>query len=161
MESLLKSENKLLFFDNAENRSIVGELKMSKTERVGVSLDKKLLSMFDQLIAKQSYANRSEAIRDLIRNRLSEEQLADPTSQATAGVFLIYDHHATKLSQKLVDLQHNHLLEVIASTHVFLLKNSNLLISRGLCRITNSFIIAILLCFFRRKSFEIHCFTHP
>ena len=93
---------------------------MSKTERVGVSLDKKLLTMFDQLIAKQGYANRSEAVRDLIRNRLSEEQLADPTSQATAGVFLIYDHHSTKLSQKLVALQHNHLLQVIASTHVHL-----------------------------------------
>ncbi|MCK4753115.1 MAG: ribbon-helix-helix protein, CopG family, partial [Planctomycetes bacterium] len=65
---------------------------MSKTERVGVSLDKKLLLMFDRSIAKQGYANRSEAIRDLIRNRLSEEHLADPTSQATAGVFLIYDH---------------------------------------------------------------------
>ena len=93
---------------------------MTKVERIGVSLDKKLLSMFDQLIVKQGYANRSEAIRDLIRNRLSEEQLANPASQATAGVFLIYDHHAAKLSQKLVDLQHNYLLQVITSTHVYL-----------------------------------------
>jgi len=93
---------------------------MTKVERIGVSLDKKLLSMFDQLIVKQGYANRSEAIRDLIRNRLSEEQLANPASQATAGVFLIYDHHAAKLSQKLVDLQHNYLLQVITSTHVHL-----------------------------------------
>lgn len=93
---------------------------MSKIERVGVSLDKKLLEMFDQLITKQGYSNRSEAIRDLIRNRLSEEHLADPAAQATAGVFLIYDHHATKLSQQLIDLQHSHLLQVIASTHVHL-----------------------------------------
>ena len=93
---------------------------MSKTERVGVSLDKKLLTLFDELIAKQGYANRSEAIRDLIRNRLSEEQLSNPSAHAVAGVFLIYDHHETKLSQKLVDLQHNHLLQVIASTHVHL-----------------------------------------
>jgi len=93
---------------------------MSKTERVGVSLDKKLLSMFDELIRKQGYSNRSEAIRDLIRNRLSEEQLAEPTTQAVAGVFLVYDHHSTKLSGKLVDLQHSHLLQVIASTHVHL-----------------------------------------
>ena len=60
---------------------------MSKIERVGVSVDKTLLSMFDQLIARQGYSNRSEAIRDLIRNRLSEEQLAEPTIQAVAGVF--------------------------------------------------------------------------
>ena len=97
---------------------------MSKTERVGVSLDKKLLTMFDELIAKQGHVNRSEAIRDLIRNRLSEEQLANPSSPATAGVFLIYDHHAAKLSQKLIDLQHNHLLQVIATTHVHLDHNN-------------------------------------
>lgn len=70
---------------------------MSKIERAGVSVDKKLLSMFDQLIASQGYLNRSEAIRDLIRNRLSEEQLAEPTTQAVAGVFLVFDHHSTKL----------------------------------------------------------------
>lgn len=93
---------------------------MNKTERVGLSLDKKLLTMFDRLIAKQGYVNRSEAIRDLIRERLSQKQLSDPSVNAVAGVFLIYDHHETKLPQKLVDLQHNHLLEVIASTHVHL-----------------------------------------
>jgi len=40
---------------------------MSHTERVGISLDKKLLNMFDELIARQGYSNRSEAVRDLIR----------------------------------------------------------------------------------------------
>jgi len=93
---------------------------MSRIERIGVSLDKKLLSLFDRLIAKQGYPNRSEAIRDLIRERLSEEELAKPTTEAVAGVFLVYDHHSTKLSQKLVDLQHDHLLHVITSTHVHL-----------------------------------------
>ncbi|MHC4166817.1 MAG: nickel-responsive transcriptional regulator NikR [Planctomycetota bacterium] len=93
---------------------------MSQTERVGVSLDKKLLSMFDELISRQGYSNRSEAIRDLIRTSLSEERLAKPSTQAVAGVFLVYDHHSTQLSGKLVELQHSHLLQVIASTHVHL-----------------------------------------
>jgi CopG family nickel-responsive transcriptional regulator len=93
---------------------------MSQTERVGVSLDRKLLSMFDELIAGQGYSNRSEAIRDLIRSRLSQEQLAKPTTLAVAGVFLVYDHHSTRLSGKLVDLQHGHLLQVIASIHIHL-----------------------------------------
>jgi len=93
---------------------------MSHTERVGVSLDKKLLDMFDELIAGQGYSNRSEAIRDLIRNRLSEESLAKPSTKAVAGVFLVYDHHSTKLSGRLVELQHSHLLQVIAATHVHL-----------------------------------------
>ena len=93
---------------------------MSQIERVGVSLDKKLLSMFDQLIGTQGYSSRSEAIRDLIRERLSQEQLAKPTAKAVAGIFLVYDHHFTSLSEKLIDLQHNHLLHVVASTHVHL-----------------------------------------
>ena len=93
---------------------------MSQTERVGVSLDKKLLSMFDELIARQGYSNRSEAIRDMIRDRLSQNRLAKPTTRAVAGVFIVYDHHSTKLSGKLVDLQHGHLLQVIASIHVHL-----------------------------------------
>ena len=95
-------------------------MKMSQIERVGVSLDKELLSMFDQLIGTQGYSNRSEAIRDLIRERLSQKQLAKPTAKAVAGIFLVYDHHSTTLSNKLIELQHNHLLHVIASTHVHL-----------------------------------------
>lgn len=93
---------------------------MSSIERVGVSVDKKLLAEFDRLIDEQGYTNRSEAIRDLIRESLSKDKLAEPAASAVAGVFLVYDHHSTKLSDKLVKLQHNHLLHVIASTHVHL-----------------------------------------
>ena len=93
---------------------------MSQIERVGVSLDKELLSMFDQLIGTQGYSNRSEAIRDLIRERLAQKQLAKPNAKAVAGIFLVYDHHSTSLSEKLINLQHNHLLHVIASTHIHL-----------------------------------------
>ncbi|MBP8604845.1 MAG: nickel-responsive transcriptional regulator NikR [Phycisphaerae bacterium] len=93
---------------------------MSTIERVGVSLEKDLLERFDALISKQGYTNRSEAIRDLIRLRLSEEQLANPNIEAAAGVFLVYDHHAAKVADKLLDLQHGHFLEIIASTHIHL-----------------------------------------
>lgn len=93
---------------------------MNKVERIGVSLESGLLTLFDKLISKQGYTNRSEAIRDLIRDRLSKEELTEPTAKAVAGIFLVYDHHATKLSQKLVDLQHSHLLQVITSIHVHL-----------------------------------------
>ena len=93
---------------------------MSTIERVGVSLEKDLLGQFDTLIDAQGYTNRSEAIRDLIRDRLSQEQLANPQADAVAGVFLVYDHHSTKLSDKLIKLQHSHILQVIASTHIHL-----------------------------------------
>ncbi len=93
---------------------------MEKVERIGVSLEKKLLSMFDKLIAKQGYQNRSEAIRDLIRQQLSSERLRNPRAKAVAAVCLVYDHHSTRLMEKLTDLQHSHLLQTICSMHIHL-----------------------------------------
>jgi CopG family nickel-responsive transcriptional regulator len=93
---------------------------MEQVERIGVSLDKKLLSSFDKLIAKQGYPSRSEAVRDLIRQLLSSERLSNPKAQAVAAVFVMYDHHSTKLMQELVGMQHSHLLQTICSMHVHL-----------------------------------------
>jgi len=97
---------------------------MAQLERIGVSLDKELLSLFDKLIAGQGYQSRSEAIRDLIRRQLSKERLSDPNARAVAAVFLVYDHHSTQLSKSLIDLQHTHALgsslQVISSLHVHL-----------------------------------------
>lgn len=93
---------------------------MGKIERVGVSLDEELLGRFDALIGKQGYANRSEAIRDLIRARLDQQQLEKSSTEAVAAILLVYDHHSTNLTSKLNHLQHNHLLQIIVSTHVHL-----------------------------------------
>lgn len=97
---------------------------MSELERIGVSLDKDLLAQFDKLITRQGYRIRSEAIRDLVRKQLSEEQLENPEAKAVAAVVLVYDHHSTKLSDSLIELQHSHTLSqsvhVISSLHVHL-----------------------------------------
>ncbi len=93
---------------------------MEQVERIGVSLDKELLSMFDKLIAGRGYQSRSEAIRDLIRQQLSSERLENPKARAVAAVCLVYDHHATKLMERLTALQHSHILQTISSVHVHL-----------------------------------------
>ena len=93
---------------------------MGRTERVGISLESKLLSQFDRLIARQGYSNRSEAIRDLIRDRLTSEKLAQPKTRAVAAVFIVYDHHHAQLAQKLIQLQHSKVLHSIASMHIHL-----------------------------------------
>ena len=97
---------------------------MSQLERIGVSLDKELLSRFDELINKQGYQSRSEALRDLVRRELSAEQLSNPKAKGVGAVFLVYDHHSTKLTDKLICLQHSHnlasSLQVISSMHVHL-----------------------------------------
>jgi CopG family nickel-responsive transcriptional regulator len=106
---------------------------MTELERIGISLDKALLSDFDTLIAKQGYQSRSEAIRDLVRQQLSQERLSDPQAEAVAAVFVVYDHHAAKLTEKLVGLQHSHLLHVISSLHVHLDKHDclEIIVLRG------------------------------
>lgn len=106
---------------------------MQQIERIGVSLDKKLLSTFDKLITQQGYQNRSEAIRDLIRQQISTERLSHPKTEAIAAVLLVYDHHSTKLMQKLTDLQHSHLLQTISSIHIHLDKHDclEIIVLRG------------------------------
>ena len=97
---------------------------MAQLERIGVSLDKELLWAFDKVIAKQGYQSRSEAIRDLVRRQLSEEQLQNPEAKAVAAVFLVYDHHSANLTESLIGMQHTHTpgssLQVICSLHVHL-----------------------------------------
>jgi len=93
---------------------------MAQIERVGVSLEKELLADFDKLIGEKGYKNRSQAIRDLIRQQLSDERIGNEKSQGVAAVVLVYDHHATALMEKLTQLQHSHLLQTISSLHVHL-----------------------------------------
>ena len=93
---------------------------MEKVQRIGISLENGLLEKFDKLIDDQGYQNRSEAVRDLIRGRLAEQQLSDPKTEAVAGVFVVYDHHHPQVTQKLTKLQHSELLKTISSMHVHL-----------------------------------------
>ncbi len=97
---------------------------MTQLERIGISLDKELLTKFDRLIAAQGYQSRSEAIRDLVRRQISRQQLENPDAKAVGAVFLVYDHHATKLIESLISLQHSHTpdesLQIISSLHVHL-----------------------------------------
>ncbi len=93
---------------------------MPAVERIGVSLEKELLKEFDRLIEYRGYQSRSEAIRDLVRAELSQEKLKNPLADAIAAICLVYDHHNTGLTQKLIGLQHSHLLKTISSMHIHL-----------------------------------------
>ena len=91
---------------------------MDRVQRIGISLESGLLEEFDEFISKQGYSNRSEAVRDMIRDRLTQEQLGKPGTEAVAAVFVVYDHHQSQLAQKLIKLQHSHLLKTISSMHI-------------------------------------------
>ena len=93
---------------------------MPEVIRFGVSTDERLLERFDDLIAEKGYVNRSEAVRDLIRNALVEEQWTAGESEAVGTVTLVYDHHSTDLSDKLTEHQHSHHEEIVSTLHIHL-----------------------------------------
>jgi CopG family nickel-responsive transcriptional regulator len=92
----------------------------SRTARFGVSLEDRLLKRFDGVIARKGYANRSEAIRDLIRDSLVMEEWGDEGTETVATLTLVYDHGTHELTEKLTDLQHSFHEHVISAVHVHL-----------------------------------------
>lgn len=93
---------------------------MSELNRIGVAIDSDLLGRFDAHIAARGYANRSEAIRDLIRDTLSSRAAENPEADVVAVVTLVYDHHTRQLSDKLTDMQHAAFHAVHSTLHVHL-----------------------------------------
>lgn len=93
---------------------------MADLTRISISLEENLLQIFDKLIEAKGYATRSEAIRDLIRDRLIREELRNQHSDQVAVLTLVYDHHARELAAKLIDKQHHHHDLVVSSLHVHL-----------------------------------------
>jgi CopG family nickel-responsive transcriptional regulator len=93
---------------------------MAEIVRFGISMDDRLLANFDKLIEGKGYSNRSEAVRDLIRNALVEEQWANADEEAVGTVSLVYDHHTRELSDKLTEHQHSHHREIVSALHVHL-----------------------------------------
>jgi CopG family nickel-responsive transcriptional regulator len=93
---------------------------MPDLSRIGVSIDSDLLRRFDQFIADQGYENRSEAFRDLIRDRLVGSVVVAPNALVVGTVTLIYDHHTRLLPEKLTDLQHASHAIVISTLHAHL-----------------------------------------
>jgi CopG family nickel-responsive transcriptional regulator len=86
--------------------------------RFGVSIEPDLLEKFDKLIRKEGYANRSEAIRDLIRKNLIIEKHKNPNENAIGTLTMVYDHHTGSLTNKLLHLQHNHHNEILTTSHI-------------------------------------------
>ena len=92
---------------------------MGELVRFGVSIGAGLLDRFDKIIKKKGYANRSEAIRDLIREYIVSERWSG--GKETVGVItLVYDHHKRELTDKLNQKQHDFGEGVISSLHVHL-----------------------------------------
>ncbi|MFY9114434.1 MAG: nickel-responsive transcriptional regulator NikR [Dethiobacteria bacterium] len=93
---------------------------MSQLTRFGISIDRDLLARFDQEIVSKGYSNRSEAIRDLIRNQLVERDWKDENEEVAGTITLVYNHHTRGLSDLLTELQHAYNQLILSTMHVHL-----------------------------------------
>ncbi|MEM4264350.1 MAG: nickel-responsive transcriptional regulator NikR [Thermoplasmata archaeon] len=92
---------------------------MERIRRIGVSMEPELLESLDEFVRSKNYPSRSEAIRDMVSDRLSQESLRHPNEPAVGSIMILYDHGARGLSDKLTDFQHaigRHL--IISATHI-------------------------------------------
>ena len=120
---------------------------MGKLTRFSVAMDDELLSDFDELVRSRGLgANRSEAVRDLVRDALVEGQWEDASEEIVGTVTMVFDHHASDLSEKLDSLQHAHHDQIVSSIHVHLDAHNCLevLVVRGAAADVKSIADAIL-----------------
>ncbi|HXK61513.1 MAG TPA: nickel-responsive transcriptional regulator NikR [Acidobacteriota bacterium] len=94
--------------------------KSGQLIRFGVSMEKDLLDEFDSLSRSKGYENRSEAIRDMVRNLLIENQLKEENTEGVGTLTIVYDHHQRELEEKLTEYQHHHMDAIISTLHVHL-----------------------------------------
>ena len=88
--------------------------------RFGVSIPQRLLAAFDKRIRAKGYRTRSEAIRDVVRDYLVEEEWERHAGTVVGTITVVYDHHTRELTQVLTELQHQFHGEICCSTHVHL-----------------------------------------
>lgn len=92
----------------------------SNLTRIGVSIEESLLHKFDGLIAETGYKNRSEALRDLVRDALLEHNWKKDEQLVAGSIMLFYNHQKRHLMDELTKLQHDMHHHIMATTHFHL-----------------------------------------
>ncbi len=93
---------------------------MTNLVRFGISIEQELLERFDREVVVNGYENRSEAIRDLMRNQLVEVEWSGEDVEVAGTITLVYDHHVKGLSDLLLDVQHRFHNLILSVMHVHL-----------------------------------------
>lgn len=92
----------------------------STLKRFGVSMEASLLKKFDSLIQQRGYENRSEAVRDLIRDALIQQSWEDSEEIVAGSILLFYNHHQRNLQDEMTKIQHGMHDFILATTHFHL-----------------------------------------
>lgn len=93
---------------------------MKNVTRFGVSIPMELSDAFDAAIREKGYRNRSEAVRDIMRNYLVDAEWQDPDDMVIGTVTIVYNHHMRELAGVLSDIQHQNHESIVCTTHVHL-----------------------------------------
>lgn len=93
---------------------------MSDLTRFGVSIDSRLIKKFDALVGRKGYATRSEAIRDMIRDSLVEQEWEAEARETVGTITIVFNHHTRELEHALTDMQHKSFHQIISTLHVHL-----------------------------------------
>lgn len=94
---------------------------MDKLARFSITMDEALLQQFDDLVANRgNRVNRSEAIRDLVRDALVENAVEAPDTEVAGTITMVFDHHHSAVTEKLIELQHRFIKEIVSTVHVHL-----------------------------------------
>lgn len=94
----------------------------NKVSRISVSLPAPLLWQFDGMVSERGFESRSQAIAEMINERLTEYRTRSGDEIVAGVITLVYDHSRRGLQKQLADLQHRYLDEVISSLHVQLMR---------------------------------------
>ncbi|MFN3604417.1 MAG: nickel-responsive transcriptional regulator NikR [Leptonema sp. (in: bacteria)] len=89
-----------------------------KVVRFSISLPEELLEILDKQFIDRGYASRSEFIRDLIRDKIVEEKWENPQEEVIGVLSIIYNHHTSDLSEKMIQVQHNNLVNILCNLHI-------------------------------------------
>ena len=88
--------------------------------RFTVSVEEDLLNDFDRYCKQEKFATRSEAVRQLIRDRLTSRAWQSGSHEVAGTLTLVYDHHRAQLGDRLTQLQHDNTDLIVSTTHVHL-----------------------------------------
>lgn len=94
---------------------------MTAMERVTISLDGDLLAQFDRFLSRKGYKTRSEAVRDMVRERLETDRLVEDLAPfCVASLSYVYNHHERELARRITEIQHGHHDLIRSTLHVHL-----------------------------------------
>lgn len=93
---------------------------MTEIVRFSVSLEDDLLEKFDRFCQEERFATRSEAIRQLLREKLTARAWGEDAEEVAGTLTLVYDHHRTQLRDQLMQVQHDHGERIVATLHAHL-----------------------------------------